>query len=59
MYAYLGSAAKSLAALLSGDVRRSAGQQVMFVVGLVATAVVTTMVTRRARRLLTDVVRSP
>ena len=37
MYVYLGSAAKSVAALLSGETPRSAGQQVLFVLGLAAT----------------------
>src|SRR6202140_4309303 len=37
MYIYLGSAARSLAALLSGELRRTPGQHAMFAAGLVAT----------------------
>jgi uncharacterized membrane protein YdjX (TVP38/TMEM64 family) len=59
MYIYLGSAAQSVAALLSGDLRRTPGQQAFFVVGLVATAAVTTLVTRSARRALRAIVSSP
>jgi uncharacterized membrane protein YdjX (TVP38/TMEM64 family) len=56
MYAYLGSAAKSLATLLSGEAPRSAGQQVLFALGLVATVAVTIIVTRTARRALNEIV---
>src|SRR6202171_1071995 len=49
MYIYLGSAAQSVAALLSGKPRRTPGQQVLFAVGLLATVAVTTLVTRTAR----------
>jgi uncharacterized membrane protein YdjX (TVP38/TMEM64 family) len=59
MYIYLGSAAQSLAALLSGEIRRTPGQQAMFAAGLVATVVVTTIVTRAARRALSAIVSSP
>jgi uncharacterized membrane protein YdjX (TVP38/TMEM64 family) len=59
LYIYLGSAAQNVAALLSGEVRGTAGQQVMFAVGLVATILVTTIVTRTARRALSAVVTSP
>jgi uncharacterized membrane protein YdjX (TVP38/TMEM64 family) len=59
MYVYLGSAARSVAALLSGELRRSPGQQAMFAAGLVATVAVTTIVTRRARRALSTIVSSP
>lgn len=55
MYVYLGSAAKSLAALLSGDQPRSTGQQVLFVVGFAATVAVTIIVTRTARRALNEI----
>src|SRR6202048_2165442 len=37
MYVYLGSAARSVAALLSGELRRSPGQQAMFAAGLFST----------------------
>jgi uncharacterized membrane protein YdjX (TVP38/TMEM64 family) len=59
MYIYLGSAAQSVAALLSGDLRRAPGQQAMFAAGLVATVAVTTIVTRAARRMLRGIVTSP
>jgi uncharacterized membrane protein YdjX (TVP38/TMEM64 family) len=59
MYIYLGSAAQSVAALLSGDLRRTPGQQAMFAAGLVATVAVTTIVTRAARRMLRGIVTSP
>src|SRR5918996_3730345 len=52
MYVYLGSAAKSLAALLSGDQPRSTGQQILFAVGLAATVAATIIVTRTARQSL-------
>jgi uncharacterized membrane protein YdjX (TVP38/TMEM64 family) len=59
MYIYLGSAAQSVAALLSGELRRTPGQQAMFVAGLVATVAVTTIVTRAARRVLSGIVTAP
>ena len=49
MYIYVGSAAESVAALLSGERRPIYGQQVLFAVGLVATVAVTTLVMRRAK----------
>jgi uncharacterized membrane protein YdjX (TVP38/TMEM64 family) len=58
MYVYLGSAANNLAALLSGDQPRSAGQQVLFALGLAATVAATIIVTRTARRALDDIVPS-
>lgn len=56
MYVYLGSAASSLAALLSGEQPRSTGQRVLFVLGLAATVAATIIVTRTARRALNDIV---
>ena len=56
LYVYLGSAANSLAALLSGDQPRSAGQQALFVLGLAATVAATIIVTRTARRALNEIV---
>jgi uncharacterized membrane protein YdjX (TVP38/TMEM64 family) len=56
MYVYLGSAANSLAAILSGDQARSAGQQILFVIGLAATVAATIIVTRTARRALDEFV---
>ena len=58
MYVYIGSAASSVAALLSGDQPKSAGQQVLFGFGLAATVAVTLVVTRTARRALNDAVQS-
>ena len=59
MYIYVGSAAESVAALLSGDRRPTRGQHVLFAVGLVATVAVTTLVSRTARRALREIVSSP
>jgi uncharacterized membrane protein YdjX (TVP38/TMEM64 family) len=59
MYIYLGSAARSAAALMSGDFHRTAAQPALFAAGLVATVAVTTIVTRRARRALSTMVSSP
>jgi hypothetical protein len=56
MYVYVGSAANSLAALLSGEQPRVPGQQVLFALGLAATVAATTIVTRTARRALNDIV---
>jgi uncharacterized membrane protein YdjX (TVP38/TMEM64 family) len=56
MYVYLGSAANSLATLLSGDQPRSTGQQVLFILGLAATVAATIIVTRTARRALKEIV---
>jgi uncharacterized membrane protein YdjX (TVP38/TMEM64 family) len=59
MYAYLGSAANSLAALLSSEAPpQSAGQQALFVLGLAATVAMTIIVTRRARHALNEIVPS-
>jgi uncharacterized membrane protein YdjX (TVP38/TMEM64 family) len=59
MYVYLGSAANSLATLLSGEAPRSAGRQALFALGLAATVAVTIIVTRRARRALNEIVPLP
>jgi uncharacterized membrane protein YdjX (TVP38/TMEM64 family) len=59
MYIYLGAGAQNVAALLSGELRRTRGQQVWFAVGLAATAAVTTLITRRASRALRSIVDSP
>jgi uncharacterized membrane protein YdjX (TVP38/TMEM64 family) len=56
MYVYLGAAANNLAALLSGEIRQSAGQRAMFVVGLIASVLVTVIVTRRAKQVLAGIV---
>lgn len=56
MYVYLGSAANSVAALVSGDQRRSTGHQILFALGLAATVAATIIVTRAARRALNAIV---
>jgi hypothetical protein len=53
---YLGSAAQSLAALLSGDEPRSTGEQVLFGLGLATTVAAAVVVTRTARRALSGIV---
>lgn len=56
MYVLLGSAAGSLAVVLSGQAPRSSGRQALLVVGLVAAVAVAVMVGRSARRALDRVV---
>lgn len=57
MYVYLGSAAGSLAGAAAGTVEKTPAQQVLFWVGLVATVVVATLVTRIARKALVEATR--
>lgn len=52
MYVYLGSAAQSVTALLSGEQRQTLPQEWLFSVGLLATVAVTVVVTRLAKRAL-------
>lgn len=52
MYVYLGSLVKNVADLIAGKVERTTGQNVLFVVGLIATVVVTVSITRVARKAL-------
>lgn len=52
MYVYIGSLAGSLAALGQGGRSRTPAEWALFVIGLVATAAVTAVVTRIARRAL-------
>jgi uncharacterized membrane protein YdjX (TVP38/TMEM64 family) len=54
MYVYLGSAAKSLAALMSGETPRSAVQPALFAIGLAATVAAAIVVTRAAKRALNE-----
>jgi uncharacterized membrane protein YdjX (TVP38/TMEM64 family) len=54
MYVYLGSAAGSLANAAAGNVEKTTGQQVLFWVGLAATVVVATYVTKVARKALAE-----
>jgi hypothetical protein len=56
MYVYLGSAAGSIAGLLSEETPRSAGQQVLFMLGLAATVAAVVVITRAARRALDEMV---
>jgi uncharacterized membrane protein YdjX (TVP38/TMEM64 family) len=56
MYVYLGSAANSLAVLLSGEQPTSTGQHTLFAFGLAATVAATVVVTRTARRALAGIV---
>jgi uncharacterized membrane protein YdjX (TVP38/TMEM64 family) len=56
MYVYVGSAAKNLATLMSGEAQGSAPQQALFAIGLAATAAATIIVTRHAKRALNEVV---
>jgi uncharacterized membrane protein YdjX (TVP38/TMEM64 family) len=49
MYVYLGSAVQNLADILAGKVQQDLPQQILFGVGLVATVLVTVLVTRIAR----------
>ena len=53
LYVYYGAAAGSLAAALSGREPKGASYYASLMIGLVATIVVTTLVTRIARRALT------
>ncbi|MEW6532195.1 MAG: FAD-containing oxidoreductase [Thermodesulfobacteriota bacterium] len=52
MYTYLGSAARSLAAVAAGQVEGGLGAQIFFWVGLAATVLVAALVTRIARKSL-------
>lgn len=54
LYVYYGTVAGEVAALAGGGVRRDTGYYVSLGIGLVATVVVTTLVTRIARRALRE-----
>jgi uncharacterized membrane protein YdjX (TVP38/TMEM64 family) len=56
MYVYLGSTAKDLAQVFSGNVEGGMGQQILKIVGLAATVAVTVFVTRVARKALKEAV---
>ena len=58
MYVYLGSLVRRVADLASGKIEGGPAQQVLFIVGLVATVVVTVYVTRIARRALNQAIAS-
>jgi uncharacterized membrane protein YdjX (TVP38/TMEM64 family) len=56
MYAYIGSAVKSLADLFAGRIEGGVAQRVLFGAGLIATVVATVLITRVAKRALDDAV---
>jgi hypothetical protein len=56
MYAYLGSAARGLAEVLTAKSEPTAAEQAIFVAGLAATIAVTVYVTRLARRAMAQAV---
>jgi uncharacterized membrane protein YdjX (TVP38/TMEM64 family) len=56
MYVYLGTAAKNLADLVSGNVEGGIGQKILLGVGLLATIIVTVYVTRLARQAIKEYV---
>ncbi len=56
MYVYLGTAARNLADLVSGDVEGGVGQQILLSIGLLAAIIVTVYVTRIARRAIQEYV---
>lgn len=59
MYVYLGSAARSLADVMAGDLAGGIGQKALFYGGLIATVAVTVFVTRSARAALAQAVTPP
>ncbi|OGH58465.1 MAG: hypothetical protein A3G34_08330 [Candidatus Lindowbacteria bacterium RIFCSPLOWO2_12_FULL_62_27] len=54
MIVYVGSAMKSLAEVLTGTVQAGPGQNILFVVGLLATVAVTVFATRVAKKALNE-----
>lgn len=56
MYVYLGGAAGSLAQVAAGNREKTAGEQVLFFVGLAVTVLVATLVTRVAKKALDEAV---
>jgi uncharacterized membrane protein YdjX (TVP38/TMEM64 family) len=56
LYVYIGTAVTSFAELAGGRKQVGAGQQALFVVGLIATAVLVAIITRMARKSLSQVV---
>jgi len=54
MIVYVGSAMKSLAEVLTGTVQAGPGQNILFVVGLLATVAVTVCATRVAKKALNE-----
>jgi uncharacterized membrane protein YdjX (TVP38/TMEM64 family) len=58
MYVYLGSAAGELAQVLTGKVEGGMGSRILFGLGLVATVAVVVLVTRVARKAVSEAVPS-
>lgn len=56
MYVYLGTAFKTIAALLADDIEPSPGRQILFAMGLAATIGATWVATRTAARELDEVI---
>jgi uncharacterized membrane protein YdjX (TVP38/TMEM64 family) len=56
LYVYLGSLARSLTDLAAGNVQGGIAQKIFFGLGLVATVAVTALITRTARRALSQAV---
>ncbi|MEM9173314.1 MAG: TVP38/TMEM64 family protein [Pseudomonadota bacterium] len=54
LYVYIGSIAGDLTALLAGDYEAGAAGQVLLIVGLIATAVVTVLIARFAAKTLSE-----
>jgi uncharacterized membrane protein YdjX (TVP38/TMEM64 family) len=52
MYVYIGTLAKDLTQITAGNVERGPGQLALLIFGLVATVVLTVLITRRASRAL-------
>jgi uncharacterized membrane protein YdjX (TVP38/TMEM64 family) len=59
LYVYLGSAAQSLASLFAGELETSGLTQVLFGAGLVATLLLTIVVTRFANQALNAQLETP
>jgi uncharacterized membrane protein YdjX (TVP38/TMEM64 family) len=59
MYVYFGSAAKSLTDLAAGNLSGGVGQQILFGVGLVATIILTVLITRVARNAIKEALPVP
>jgi len=56
LYVYLGSAAQNLAALAAGKTRGSTAQNLLLLMGLVATVLVVAWVTRTARKFVNEAI---
>ena len=54
VYTYVGSVAKDIVGLTNGNLQGGMAGQVLLLIGLAATIVLTTLITRKARRILTE-----